>query len=185
MSNRPPAPLFREVRDESLALLSRAGIVLTPEEVGAVEVTDFGLGRLRELGLQLVTYINTERCCAKELALLRRQTCPEHLHPQVGDYPGKEETFRCRWGIVYLYVPGEPTQSPPAEVPAGYERHLSAWREIELRPGQQWTLPPETLHWFQGGTEGAVVSEFSTRSMDEYDVWTDPNIRRLDRVLEW
>jgi D-lyxose ketol-isomerase len=184
MSNGP-SPLFREAREEALALFSRAGIVLTPEEVGAVEVADFGLGRLRKLGLQLVTYVNTERCCAKELVLLRRQTCPEHLHPKVGGYPGKEETFRCRWGIVYLYVPGEPARSPRAEVPAGYGRYLSAWREIELRPGQQWTLPPETLHWFQAGDEGAVVSEFSTRSMDEHDVWTDPNIRRLDRVLEW
>jgi D-lyxose ketol-isomerase len=75
--------------------------------------------------------------------------------------------------------------TPKAQVPAGYGPYLSAWREIELGPGQQWTLPPETLHWFQAGDQGAVVSEFSTRSMDEYDLWTDPNIRRLDRVLEW
>jgi D-lyxose ketol-isomerase len=185
MNVQPPPQLFREARDESIALLSRTGIVLTPEEVAAFEVADFGLGRLRELGLQLVTYVNTERCCAKELMLLARQTCPEHLHPPVGDYPGKEETFRCRWGIVYLYVTGEPVDTPKAQVPAGYGRYLSAWREIELWPGQQWTIPPETLHWFQAGDQGAVVSEFSTRSMDEYDLWTDPNIRRLDRVLEW
>lgn len=25
------------------------------------------------------------------------------------NYPGKEETFRCRYGTVYLYVDGEPT----------------------------------------------------------------------------
>jgi D-lyxose ketol-isomerase len=183
-SGQPPSH-FREAREESLALLSRSGIVLTAAEAGAFEVADFGLGRLRELGLQLVTYINTERCCAKELVLLPRQTCPEHLHPPVGDYPGKEETFRCRWGTVYLYVPGEPVESPKAVAPAGYERHLSVWREVELQPGQQWTLPPETLHWFQAGDEGAIVSEFSTRSMDEYDVWTDPNIRRLERVVKW
>ena len=185
MSGSQPPPDFREAREESLALLSRTGIVLTPEEAGAFEVADFGLGRLRELGLQLVTYINTERCCAKELVLLPRQTCPEHLHPPVGDYPGKEETFRCRWGTVYLYVPGEAAEAPKAVVPAGYERHLSVWREIELQPGMQWTLPPQTLHWFQAGDEGAIVSEFSTRSLDEHDVWTDPNIRRLERVVQW
>jgi D-lyxose ketol-isomerase len=184
MDNGPP-PHFREAREESLALLSRIGIVLTPEEANAFEVADFGLGRLRELGLQLVTYINTERCCAKDLVLLPRQTCPEHLHPPVGDYPGKEETFRCRWGTVYLYVPGERAESPKATVPSGYERHLSVWREVELRPGQQWTLAPQTLHWFQAGDQGAVVSEFSTTSMDEHDVWTDPNIRRMQRVAEW
>jgi D-lyxose ketol-isomerase len=185
MSNHQPSPLFREAREGSVALLSRTATVLTPEEVGAFEVTDFGLSRLRELGLQLVTYVNTERCCAKDLVLLPRQTCPEHLHPPVGEYPGKEETFRCRWGIVYLYVPGERVETPKAQVPADYGRYLTVWREIELLPGQQWTLPPKTLHWFQAGDQGAVVSEFSTRSMDEYDVWTDPNIRRLERVLEW
>jgi hypothetical protein len=30
-----------------------------------------------------------------------------------------------------------------------------------------------------------VVSEFSTTSMDEHDIWTDPNIRRMQRVAEW
>jgi D-lyxose ketol-isomerase len=185
MTIRQPPPDLREARDESMAFLSRAGVVLTPEEASAFEVTDFGLGRVRELGLQLVTYVNTERCCAKELVLLPRQTCPEHLHPPVGDYPGKEETFRCRWGTVYLYIPGEPVETPNAVVPAGYDRHLTVWREVELGPGQHWTLAPQTLHWFQAADQGAVVSEFSTRSIDEHDVWTDPNIRRLDRVLQW
>jgi hypothetical protein len=58
VSGGQPPPDFREARAESLALLSRAGIALTPEEAAAFEVADFGLGRLRELGLQLVTYIN-------------------------------------------------------------------------------------------------------------------------------
>ena len=47
-----------------------------------------------------------------------------------------------------------------------------------LRPGEQWTIPPDTLHWFEAGDEGAVVSEFSTRSRDETDVFTDPRIVR-------
>ena len=50
--------------------------------------------------------------------------------------------------------------------------------EIVLRPGEQCTIPPDTLHWFQAGDEGAVVSEFSTRSRDELDVFTDPRIVR-------
>jgi D-lyxose ketol-isomerase len=47
-----------------------------------------------------------------------------------------------------------------------------------LRPGDQHTIPPDTLHWFKAGDEGAVVSEFSTQSRDETDVFTDPRIRR-------
>ncbi len=174
----------RQVRDSVVNYLDRAGVVLRRDEVDRIEVTDFGLGRLREFGLQLVTYVNTQRCCAKELVLLPWQVCPEHLHPPVGDYPGKEETFRCRWGIVWLYVPGEATPSSHARLPEGY-RKVSVWHEIELRPGDQWTIPPNTLHWFQAGPEGAVVSEFSTMNLDEHDVFTDPDVRRLERVVQW
>ena len=70
-------------------MLAEAGIVLTPAERQAIEVTDFGLGRLEEIGLQLVVYVNTERVCAKELVLFAGQTCPEHRHPPVGGGPGK------------------------------------------------------------------------------------------------
>jgi D-lyxose ketol-isomerase len=47
-----------------------------------------------------------------------------------------------------------------------------------LRPGEQYTIFPNTLHWFQGGDEGAVVSEFSTTSRDESDVFSDARIDR-------
>jgi D-lyxose ketol-isomerase len=147
-----------EARERAAAMLESAGIVLTPDERAGIEVADFGLGRLEEIGLQLVTYVNTERVCAKELVLFAGQTCPEHRHPPVGDDPGKEETFRCRQGVVHLHVEGED--------------------EIVLRPGEQFTIPPDTLHWFQAGDEGAIVTEFSTRSRDELDVFTDPQIVR-------
>jgi D-lyxose ketol-isomerase len=139
-------------------MLAEAGIVLTPAERDAIEIADFGLGDLDRYGLQIVVYVNTERVCAKELVMFPRQTCPEHRHPPVGDDPGKEETFRCRTGLVHLHVDGH--------------------GEIVLRPGEQFTIPPDTLHWFQAGDEGAVVSEFSTRSRDETDVFTDPRIVR-------
>jgi len=116
--------------------------------------------------------------------MLPRQTCPEHLHPPVGDYPGKEETFRCRWGKVYLYADGEKTPSPKCKPPAGKEDTYTAWNEIVLNPGQQYTLYPETLHRFQAGDEDAVVSEFSTRSMDEYDIFTDKEIKRDTEIVD-
>jgi D-lyxose ketol-isomerase len=147
-----------EARTRAAALLAEAGIALTPSEREEIEVADFGLGRLDEIGLQLVVYINTDRVCAKELVLFPGQLCPEHRHPPVGDDPGKEETFRCRAGSVVLWVDGH--------------------GEVELRPGEQFTIPPDTLHWFRAGDEGAIVSEFSTRSRDETDVFTDPRIVR-------
>ena len=95
-----------EARERAAAMLTAAGIVLTAAEREQLEVADFGLGKLEEVGLQLVTYINTERVCAKELVLFPHQLCPEHRHPPVGADPGKEETFRCRRGSVLLWVDG-------------------------------------------------------------------------------
>jgi len=163
-------------------LLQDAGIVLTAPEARTLEVTDMGLGELEQTGLELVVYINTNRCCAKELVLFPRQTCPEHRHPPLPQFndPGKEETFRCRWGRVYLYVAGEPTRNPHAKPPAPRADYYTVWHEIALKPGEQYTIPPNTLHWFQAGKQGAVVSEFSTTSRDEFDIFTDPNIRRTD-----
>jgi D-lyxose ketol-isomerase len=147
-----------EARERAAAMLAEAGIVLTPLERERIEIADFGLGRLDEVGLQIVVYVNTDRVCAKELVLFPHQHCPEHRHPPVGGDPGKEETFRVRRGVVHLHVEG-----------AG---------EIVLVPGEQYTIPPNTLHSFEAGDEGAIVSEFSTTSRDALDVFTDPQIVR-------
>ena len=173
---------FEEAQERAREYFRKAGIVLTAEEAANIEVADLGLGELDRTGLQLVTYINTERVCAKELVLFPRQTCPEHCHPPVFGEPGKEETFRCRWGTVYLYVEGLPTENPQCKPPAGREASYTVWHEVVLQPGEQHTIYPNTLHWFQAGDEGAVISEFSTRSRDEFDIFTDQTIERATVV---
>jgi D-lyxose ketol-isomerase len=175
---------FTAAQQQAREYLSRAGIVITPEEATNIEVADFGLNELDDTGLELVVYVNTDRVCAKELVLFPRQTCPQHYHPPVAGEPGKEETFRCRWGEVYLYVPGEATPHPKAIPPKGREGTYNVWHEIILRPGEQYTLNPNTPHWFQSGDEGAVVSEFSTRSRDESDIFADPQIQRAPQVAD-
>lgn len=89
---------YREAQKKALEYFEKAGIVITEKEQENIEVADFGLGELVETGLELVVYVNTERICAKELVLFPHQTCLEHLHPPAENEPGKEETFRCRWG---------------------------------------------------------------------------------------
>jgi D-lyxose ketol-isomerase len=172
---------LEEAQQYTAERLAAAGIVLTAEERDAIEVADFGLSRLEETGLQLLVYVNTDRYCAKELVLRPGQTCPEHRHPPFDGTPGKEETFRCRSGLVYLYVEGEPTPQPACEPPPGA---YTVRREIELRPGEQHTIPPGTLHWFQAGPEGAVVTEFSSASRDELDEFTDEHVARETVVAE-
>jgi len=60
--------------------------------------------------------------------------------------------------------------------------HYTVWNEHILGPGDQYTIWPDTKHWFQAGPEGAIVTEFSTRSTDEHDVFTDPDIRRITEI---
>jgi D-lyxose ketol-isomerase len=152
---------LREAQAYAAEQLGAAGIVLTDAERDAIEVADFGLSRLREQGLMLLVYVNTDRYCAKELVLYPGQSCPEHRHPPFDGTPGKEETFRCRRGLVTLRVDGS---------------------ELVLRPGEQFTIPPDKLHSFTAGSDGAVVTEFSSTSRDDLDVFTDPNVQRATIV---
>jgi D-lyxose ketol-isomerase len=171
---------IRKAKAAAFEMLDEARIFLTPDEKEKIEVTDLGLGDFENVGLLVHVYVNTDRYCAKELILLPRQICPEHRHPGIGGGNiGKEETFRCRRGEVYLYVEGKPTPAPKARVPERFRPFLRAGREIVLHPGDQYTLRPNTFHWFQAGDEGAIVSEFSSTSTDENDVFTDPAVRRV------
>ena len=164
-----------EYEKKAREYFEKANITVLPQE--QIEVSDFGLDNIENVGLQLCVYINTERVCAKEMVLLPHQTCPEHKHVDSESAQGKEETFRCRYGKVYLYVDGEGSADkihgilPPTKT--------TVYHEIILEPGMQYTLMPGTLHWFQAGDEGAVISEFSTKSTDETDVFTDEKIVRI------
>ena len=174
---------FKEYQKKAIDTLESINIVLTEEEKENVEIADFGLGDFEKTGLSVVTYINTSRVCSKELVLLPNQTCPEHRHPKRGENdPGKEETFRCRAGEVYLYVGGPSVDNPKVNPPVGDEEYYTVFNEVILKPGEQYTLYPNTLHWFQAGSEGAVVSEFSTTSTDEDDIFTDTRIKRIPEI---
>lgn len=174
---------YEKAVKDALSYFEKAAIVLTEEEKSRIEVADFGLNDIEQTGLQLITYINTHRVCSKEMVLFPKQTCPEHRHPHRGGTPGKEETFRCRRGRVYLYVEGDRTENPHCRPPVGSEQYYTVWKEIQLNPGEQYTLYPDTLHWFQAGEEGAVISEFSTNSEDFSDIFTDDRIKRAPEVL--
>ncbi len=169
-----------ELQEKAIRFFDLANIVLSKEEKRSIEIADFGLDDIDRTGLQLVTYINTDRYCAKEMVLFPEQTCPEHRHPTRRDgEPGKQETFRCRYGKVYLYIEGDETVNRESNPPVGDEKYYTVFKEIVLKPGEQYTIDPNSLHWFKAGNEGAVVSEFSSNSDDASDVFTDPRINRI------
>jgi D-lyxose ketol-isomerase len=173
---------IQDARRRAAQSLDDAGLTLTPEEAENIEVADFGLSELEQTGLEVVVYVNTQRVCAKEIVMFPGQTCPEHRHPPFDGTPGKEETFRCRRGLVYLYLEGSPAANPSCRPSKADVGAYTVWHEVILRPGEQHLVPPNTLHWFQAGPEGAIVSEFSTHSRDDLDVFTDPDIARTTIV---
>ncbi len=187
----------RVAQAKAAAMLDAIGIAMTPTERAYIEIAEFGLNDFYSQGLALITYVNTDRYCGKELIMFPRQTCPQHRHPRItadmkdadppappqGD-PGKMETFRCRSGVVYLYVEGKAADPIAAVVPAESADYYTVFHEVVLRPGDQYTIPPNTWHWFQAGDEGCVVSEFSSTSRDPFDEFTDPNIKRMPEIDE-
>ncbi len=172
-----------EAQKRAAKLLKAAGIVLSKTEEEKIEVADFGLDELNKSGLEIVVYENNDRYCAKELVMFPRQTCPEHKHPYINkSNPGKMETFRVRKGRVYLYVEGRKKRQIKAKPPK--DGVYTVFHEVELKAGDQYTIPPDTLHWFQAGPQGAIVSEFSSTSTDEKDIFTDPRIQRIPEIEE-
>ncbi len=174
--------IYKKISNKALEYYKKAGIVLTEEEKDNIEVADFGLDMIDKIGLEIIVYINTDRVCAKEMVLLPYQTCPEHMHIAGNGRMGKEETFRCRYGKVYLYVEGEGDKNSIKANLA--DTDTTVYHEIILQAGQQYTIMPETKHWFQGGPDGAVISEFSTTSTDETDVFTDKRIVRMPQIVD-
>lgn len=162
----------------AVELLRGCGVAFREEEFERIEVTDLGLGELETSGGQILTMVNTEKIAAKLLAMLPGQALPEHRHPPLGEYPGKEETIRCQWGVLYLYGPGEPAANPLGRPVEHRRGTYSVWHEYILHPGEQVTFLPNTPHWFQGGPDGAVVWSFSTKAVDVKDIFTDPQIVR-------
>jgi D-lyxose ketol-isomerase len=173
-----------EAQRRALMYMERAGVVLSETEKAKIEVSDFGLSDLEHQGAQILTFFNTNRLSAKVIVLFPWQILPEHWHPAMGRDVGKEEIMRVRWGEVYLYVPGPPTPKPKAKIPAGEEINFTVWHEVVLRPGDQHIIPPQTVHWFQAGDEGAVIDDYSSTARDLLDGFTNPRVVRETRIIE-
>lgn len=175
---------YKSVRARAAEILKRAGVEVTAAEIEGMEVADFGLSEIEISGAQIVTLVDTDKIAAKLLIMLPDQTEPEHKHPPLGDYPGKEETIRCEWGVCYMYSPGDPTPDPKGHPPEHRKETYTVWHETILHPGDQITFQPNTPHWFQGGPDGCVIWSLSTKAIDVQDIFTDTNIQRQTVITD-
>lgn len=175
---------WQGARDWAWELVKRSGVALREEDKELIEVADLGLSDLRATGLQILTLVSTDWVGIKLLILQPYQLFPQHRHPPsaTDNYPGKEETFRGQWGELYLYVEGPETPNPLANPPPHRRDRLTIKHEVALRPGDQYTCPPNTWQWFQAGPDGAVVWSFSSRVTDAADQYLEPGIVRQTQI---
>jgi len=173
----------KAAQKEAAEMIRQAGIAVTDKEADSIEVVDFGLSNLAREGVQALSLVQTERISVKVLAMLPNQTEPEHWHPPVDDDPGKEETIRVIAGTVYFYVAGEDNLKEGFIVEGKDDCYIMR-KEFVMKPGDQLTLAPGEKHWFQSREGGAVMYSFSTIARDALDLFTDPNIDRLTKVVD-
>ena len=124
-------------------------------------------------GFVSVDILRSPRVRTVVFVLFPNQALPQHKHPPYDDEPGKEETIRVLWGKAKVYVPGSATNED-VRIPPGKDAYYTVFDEIKLEAGDQYTIPPDTEHWFQGGSKGAVVITFQNRVDESRNYFRDP-----------
>jgi D-lyxose ketol-isomerase len=143
------------------------------------DVTDFGMGKFKELGLVLVTIRNgnikndkyTKIYAEKVIMVSEGQFCPYHFHWH------KMEDIINRGGgnvIFKLYNAAKDGQKEDTDVEInqdGRRYTVKAGEEIILKPGESLTLYPYYYHEFtaQPGTGTALIGEVSMCNDDKTD----------------
>ena len=179
-----PATVFLEHKEMALAALRKNRIYVSPDEAASIEIADFGLSKPRVIGIQTFVLMKTDRVCLKIIVLLPHQICPEHKHSILykGEQQGKEESLRILDGTLLFYREGPASDSPMHRVPEEYSDHFTVFRETVLSQGMKLTIEPDTWHWFQAGSDGAIIENISTKTMDEEDLFRDPHITRIPQI---
>ncbi len=162
-------------------MIRNAGIKISDKKIKEIEIADFGLSDLSNEGGQIFTFVNTDRIGAKVIALFPNQTLPEHWHPPIANDPGKEEVIRLIDGGVRAYIPGKDNLNY-GFIPKDKDECYSCRHELVMSEGDQIVLEPGIKHWFQAGTDGAVLYSFSTTVRDIRDSFTDPKIDRITKI---
>lgn len=155
-----------------LELINKSNFPVTEEELKSLIVNDFGLDNLKEEGFGLIDLLRSERVRVNLIVLLPNQSLPEHLHPAYKNEKGKEETIRVLYGATNVFIEGE--KATDIKIPKGKELWYTALKKIELKVGQQFTVPSNIKHWFQAGENGSVNIAFQNRVDESHNIFYDP-----------
>ncbi len=168
------------IREKIVQSIESAGITLSNSERHTIEIVDFGLGNLEKEGAQIATLVSTDKVALKAIYLMPYQIEPEHWHPTIGDYEGKEETLRCVSGMVIVGVEGVDSYVDDTSkyFPAYNQEYYSCKKLIVLHPGDQIYFSPGARHWFRAWDVPCVLFSISSTVVDAKDQFTNPHIVR-------
>ena len=140
-------------------------------------VTDLGVGDFWNVGIGGIMWCNSQEhgYFSFEIMLLPGQMIPEHWHLASESGPAKMETWHTRYGMIYTFSEGEPTEPAPVEVPACQKDYVTVHHCEPLELGQLRTLNRlNAKHYMIAGPEGAVVTEYASYHDGEALRFTDP-----------
>lgn len=158
-------------------IIQKSKLNVTNCELMKIQVTDFGLGDLKQYGAQIITLSDTDLIGVKLIVLLPDQILPEHYHPRVDEYMGKQEIVRGEWGQTFVYDEGTANDFGKQRVSSELENY-TAFNETLLGRAEQLLIEPRTKHWFMGGPEGSIIWSFSSKVLDKNDVFTNKSVKR-------
>lgn len=166
--------------------IKKTGFPVCEQDFNNISIVDLGLNELEITGLQILTLFETEWVGAKLLIMKPYQFFPQHRHPPLlkENYPGKTEVIRGYWGRLFLVLPGEKTSPACTKPPIHRREYIDIWHEIEINPADQCIIPPNTWHWFQADSKGAVVFSISSRVTDIQDKFKDPQVVRNTVIID-
>lgn len=159
---------------QALDLSAKSHFPLSVAEIQAIRINDFGLNNLPVEGFAFVDLLRTERVRTTLMIFLPDQTLPQHKHPPYENEAGKEESVRVLWGQFMVCVEGGDTPGIEDMIPHGKADYYTARKAVVLETCMQYTIPPDTAHWFHAGPEGAVVLACQNRVDEERNLFYDP-----------
>ena len=159
---------------EARKLLELSRFPLSQKEIEELKVNDFGLNNLPVEGFTFVDLLRTERVRTTLMILLPGQSLPQHKHPSYEGEKGKEESIRVLWGTFSVFTEGDESPEVAERIPENKEPYYTAREEHRLEVCEQYSVAPNTAHWFQAGPKGAVVLAFQNRVNEDLNIFYDP-----------
>jgi len=156
---------INELIREASEAFAEGGWILPPDPHW--DVTDFGLGDVREHGLVLINLAEEPEYCEKLMYARENMKTPAHTHRK------KKEDIIARRGNLRLQLwPGTPGESSGIAFEArvnGSSRRLTGGDFIDLKAGERITLVPGIYHEFFPVYGPCIIGEVSTANDDLND----------------